>query len=73
MLVNIVLINTNGVDPDLIYKGRLKAVQSSSQVLPNSNRHPINSNYLRIFWASLYVTNCYIVALYKPSNSMEYV
>jgi hypothetical protein len=73
MLVNIVLINTNSINLDLVYEGKPKIVQSSSQVLPNSNKHPVNSNCFRIFWASPYITDCYIVALYKPSNNTEHV
>jgi hypothetical protein len=48
-LVNIVLIDANSVDPDLVDAEKPKAVQSSSQVLPDGNRHPVNGNGLPLF------------------------
>ena len=42
-------IGANGIDPDPVHEGRPKAVQSSSQVLPNSNWRPISRDCLYPF------------------------
>jgi hypothetical protein len=53
-LVDIVLIDANGVDPDLAHGVRPKAAQSSGQVLPNGNGRPVNStivSYGNVFFS----------------------